>query len=149
MNVGRLKNMPRRKRLRSVCHSIAHHAVSGLSYVHPHVLRACRDANINSLQVDLLGVDPCPQQFIRNEPLRLSLRGLREKFESILAAEGFTISDLTIAKLSFSADLGRDDYCSVCQATLKSKDQEPVEYIVNYLGQVLDAQPGSQQDAAR
>jgi hypothetical protein len=35
-SVGRLNIMPRRKRLRSVCHSIAHHAVSGLSYVHPH-----------------------------------------------------------------------------------------------------------------
>lgn len=126
--------MSRRKRLRSVCHSIAHHAVSGLSYVHPHVLRACRDANIESMEVNLLDVDPCPFQFKGIEPLRLSLQGLREKLESILAAESFSISDLTIATLSFKPDPGKDNYCSICHAMLKSRDQEPIEYIVDYLG---------------
>lgn len=141
--------MPRRKRLRSVCHSIAHHAVSGLSYIHPHVLRACHDANIDSMQVNLLDVDPCPTQFKGIKPLRLSLRGLREKFEDILVAESFSISDFTLAKLCFTADPGKDDYCSICHATLKCIDQEPVECIVNYLGQTLAAQPGNLQDAAR
>ena len=133
--------MPRRKRLRSVCHSIAHHAVSGLSYVHPHVLRACRGASIGNMQINLLVADPCPPQFAEIEPLRSSLIGLREKFESILAAEGFSVSDLSLATLCFTSDPGKDDYCSICHATLRSKDQEPVEYIVNYLGQTLDAQP--------
>jgi len=77
------------------------------------------------------------------------LRGLRERFEGILAAESFSISDLTLATLSFTADPEKDDYCSICHATLMSKDQEPVEYIVNYLGQTLAAQPGSQPDATQ
>jgi hypothetical protein len=122
--------------------------VSGLSYVHPHVLRACRSAGVGYMQVNLLATDPCPPQFAEIEPLRLSLKGLREKLEIILSAEGFSLSDLSLATLSFTPDPGKDDYCSICHATLKSKDQEPVEYIVNYLGQTLDAQPCGQPDLA-
>lgn len=93
------------------------------------------------MQVNLLVADPCPPQFAGIEPLRLSLKGLREKFEAILAAEGFSLSDLSLASLYFTPDPGKDDYCSICHATLKGKEQEPVEYIVNYLGQTFDAQP--------
>ncbi|WP_263772682.1 hypothetical protein [Propionivibrio soli] len=100
------------------------------------------------MQVNLLAADPCPPQFAEIEPLRLSLKGLREKFEAILAAEGFSVSDLSLATLCFAPDPGKDDYCSICHATLKSKDQEPVEYIVNYLEQTLDAQPCGQSDLA-
>jgi hypothetical protein len=115
--------------------------VSGLSYVHPHVMRACRNAGVSSMQVNLLVADPCPPQFAEIEPLRSSLKSLREKFETILASEGFSVSDLSLAILCFTPDPGKDDYCTVCHAILQSKDQEPVEYIVNYLGQTLSAQP--------
>jgi len=94
------------------------------------------------MQVNLLLADPCPPQFVEIEPLRLSLKALREKFETILASEGFFVSDLSLATLCFTPDPGKDDYCTICHATLKSKDQELVEYIVNYLGQTLDAQSG-------
>lgn len=100
------------------------------------------------MQVNLLVADPCPPQFAEIEPLRLSLKGLREKFEAILAVEGFSLSDLSLALLYFTPDPGKDDYCSICHATLKGKEQEPVEYIVNYLGQTLDAQPCGQPDLA-
>lgn len=133
--------MPRRKRLRSVCHSIAHHAVSGLSYVHPHVVRACRNAGASCLQVDLLAADPCPLQFAEIAPLRSSLKGLREKFETILATEQFSLSDLSLATLCFTPESGKDDYCTICHATLQSHNQKPVECVVNYLGQTLFAPP--------
>ena len=42
------------KRLNSVCHSIAHQAVSGLSYVHPHVLATCCNSGVEEMTVDLL-----------------------------------------------------------------------------------------------
>lgn len=133
--------MQRRKRLRSVCHSIAHHAVSGLSYVHPHVVCACRHAGASCMQVNLLAADPCPPQFAEIAPLRSSLKGLREKFETILAIEEFSLSDLSLATLCFIPEPGKDDYCTICHATLQSKNQEPVECIVNYLGQTLSAPP--------
>jgi hypothetical protein len=100
------------------------------------------------MQVNLLLADCCPPQFVEIEPLRLSLKGLREKFEAILAAEGFALSDLSLATLCFAPAPGKDDYCSICHAALKSNDQEPVEYIVNYLGKTLDAQPCGQPDLA-
>lgn len=133
--------MPRRKRLRSVCHSIAHHAVSGLSYVHPHIVHACRNAGASCMQVNLLAADPCPPQFAEIAPLKSSLIGLREKFETILATVEFSLSDLSLATLCFTPELGKDDYCTICHATLQGKNQEPVECIVNYLGQTLSAQP--------
>lgn len=145
--VKQLNIMPRRKRLRSVCQSIAHHAVSGLSYIHPHVLHACRSVGMGNMQVNLLVADPCPLQFYEIESLRSSLKGLREKFEAILAAEGFSFSDLSLATLSFTPAPDMDDYCAICHATLQSKDQEPVEYTVNYLGQTLPLQPTIPGDA--
>lgn len=104
------------------------------------------------MQVNLLVPDPCPPQFAEIEPLRLSLKELRAKFEAILVTEGFSLADFTLATLRFTADPGKDDYCSICHATLRSKDQEPVEYIVNHLGQTLSAQPvvlGGAPQAAR
>lgn len=93
------------------------------------------------MEVNLLLANPCPPQFAEIEPLGLSLKGLREKLETILAAEGFSLSDLAIATLCFTPDQGKDDYCAICHASLQIGDQEPVEYIVNYLGQTLSAQP--------
>src|SRR5436190_19955216 len=96
--------MPSRKRLKSVCHSIAHHAASDLSFVHPHVMHACRAAGVEQMDINLLETDPCPSQFRDSEPLRLSLRALREKFEGILASEGFSLRDIERAELSFASD---------------------------------------------
>ena len=84
----------------SVCHSIAHHAVSGLSHIHPHVLLACRAGGVSQMAVSLLEPEPCPESFRSIEPLRLSLRGLRARFGEILAAEGFSAADLSAHFLS-------------------------------------------------
>ncbi len=123
--------------------------MSGLSHVHPHLLRACRDAGIGDMKINLLFPYPCPPQFTENKPLRLSLQGLRKKFETLLAAEGLSASDLSLATLCFTPGRCKDDYCAVCRATLQSHEQEPVEYIVNYLGQTLSAHSMHPPDVAR
>lgn len=110
-------------------------------------MRACRNAGVSSMQVNLLVADPCPPQFAEIEPLRSSLKSLREKFETILATEGFSVSDLSLATLCFTPAPGKDDYCTICHATLQSKNQEPVEYIVNYLGKRYPPNPSLQRDA--
>jgi len=128
------------KRLRSVCHSIAHHAVSGLSYIHPHLLEAARSAGVAQIEVQLLETDPCPERFRSNEPLRKSLKTLKDKFEAILKSEGFSLSDLAHAKLSFTADPAQNDnHCSICRANLSPLKGESVEYVVNYMGQRVGA----------
>jgi hypothetical protein len=126
------------KRLNSVCHSIAHHAVSGLSYVHPHVLATCRGAGLEEMAVNLLDAEPCPQRFRDIEPLRLSLRGLREKLEGILTTEGFSLADLSAADVTFRRDSRfRDDYCSICHARLVSKAGRVYEHRVDYVGRSI------------
>jgi hypothetical protein len=126
------------KRLRSVCHSIAHHAVSGLSYIHPHVLTAARSASLDQLTVDLLDPEPCPEQFRDVKPLLVSLRGLRSKFETILTSEGMALSELEVASLSFAPDPAfEDDHCAICQATLVPPGGNGVRCAVNCLGEML------------
>lgn len=99
------------KRLRSVCHSIAHHAVSGLSYIHPHLAQACNNAGLVSIVIDLKQEEPCPDAFVRIKPLRLAVQAMRNRFEEILASEGFAPTDLLAATLRFEFP-DKMDYCS-------------------------------------
>jgi hypothetical protein len=124
--------MPSVKRLSSVCQSIAHHAASGLSYVHPHLRRACREAGLDSLVVSLISDDPCPERFRHIEPLRLSLRSLRTRFEEILRAEGFTMADIKAIDLDFQFRQALDDYCSICHARLVHRLGKDFSYAVDY-----------------
>lgn len=95
----------------------------------------------------MLDAEPCPAEFRGLEPLRLSLRALKEKLEGILSAEGFSSSELVIATLQFSPDPAQhDDHCSVCCATLQTAEGEPVECVVDYLGNKR-AQQGAAADA--
>jgi len=127
--------MPSNKRLNSVCHSIAHHAASGLSFVHPHLRRACRAIGVACAVINLKAKEPCPEVFEYIEPLRLSLSSLRERFESILAAEGFTPADIESADLMFyfTAE-SPGDYCSICDAVIVSVAGKKYRYVVDYLG---------------
>jgi hypothetical protein len=127
--------MVRVNRIRSVCHSIAHHAASGVSFLHPHILAACTALGIRELEVNLLEEDPGPLSCRNNEPLRLSLRGVREKLSNILAAEGMTLEDLVHASLTFiRAPEARDDYSTICRAQLVRKDGAAAEVAVDFLG---------------
>ena len=131
------------KRLSSVCHSIAHHAASGLSFVHPHLRRACREAGLDSLMISLISDDPCPEGFRHIEPLRLSLRSLRARFEEILQAEGFSMADIKVIDLDFQfRQAFPDDYCSLCHARLVDRSGKVFSYVVDYLGQTAE-QTGS------
>jgi hypothetical protein len=66
------------------------------------------------------------------------LRGLREKFESILTSEGFSFVDLSVAELTFRRDSQfSDDYCSICHAKLVSKAGRIYEHRVDYVGRSL------------
>ncbi len=129
--------MTSRKRLKSVCHNIAHHAQSGLSYIHPHVVRACRDVGAPDMHVELLDSDPCPSQYRQIETLRLSLQALRGKFESILVAEGFALADVARVSLQFTPYPDMDDYCCTCHASLQGIGQQSFECRVGFDGRHL------------
>jgi hypothetical protein len=138
--------MASEKRLSSVCHSIAHHAVSGLSYIHPHLRRACKDAGISSIVIDLKQSDPCPERFREIKPLKLSLAALQKTYERILGAEGFAPSAIDKMTLLFEfTDECRDDYCSNCHAVLVSESGKIIRHSVNYIGQSIA--PSNASDA--
>jgi hypothetical protein len=127
--------MPSNKRLKSVSHSIAHHAVSALSYVHPHLRRACDAIGLPCAHIDLKAEDPCPEVFQGNEPLRLSLGALKGKFQHIVTAEGFTPNDIEAVNLFFYfTPEFPDDYCSICEAEVVSASGKAYRSVVDYYG---------------
>jgi hypothetical protein len=123
------------KHINGLCHNIAHHAVSGLSFINPHILAASRAAGVDYIAVNLLDSNPCPPQFWQIKPLRLSLRTLREKFEHMLEGVGFSVADLNEAQLIFCrAYPDADDYCAMCHAKITLKTGCHFEHLVDYLG---------------
>jgi len=116
------------KLLQSVAHDIAHHAQSGLSWVHPHLGQACRAAGSLVVQIQLTGDDPYPRELAPLGPLKLALSGLCEKFWSILAAHHLERSSVTQARLSFSfAESRRDDYLSEVAASITGSNGRTYE----------------------
>jgi hypothetical protein len=113
--------MSSQRALAGVTHDIAHHASSGLSYVHPHLYQACEAAGVREATVDLLESAPYPLGLPQMEPLRLSLIALHDKFFDILSANGFSPSDVTAATLRFQFPLlGADGYTCQVAARLES-----------------------------
>lgn len=126
--------MASHKRLKSVAQSSAHHAVSALSFVHPHLGQACEEAGLDSIDIYLSDNEPCPERFLKIEPLKLALNALKETFYGLVATEGFEPKDIESAKMVFEFKHGQlDHYCSVCTATLVSASKT-YQSKVNYLG---------------
>jgi hypothetical protein len=138
------------KRLHSVCQSIAHHAVSGLSYLQPHISRACAEAGVDHLAIDLLSTELYSPAYGESRPLLLCLRSLRERFVAILDAEGFALDDLTEAGLRLIPVGGPgDDYSLACRATLTTSKGRRFERMVGFDGRTQAVQRGDAADPAR
>ena len=150
MSNVRQYGMASEKRLSSVCHSIAHHAVSGLSYVHPHLRQACRMADENSVLIDLCNSNPYPENLRTNQPLEQALLSLQSRFFEILKAEGFTPNDIQAAKLFFEFNPEFPaDYCCNCHATLISATGKQFAHAVNYNGASNLLNPSIKRDALK
>ena len=93
--------MPSQRVLQSVAHNLGHHAVSGLSYLVPHLFRAAKSNGQLAVSVELLGEQLLSPTMSTDEPLRLSVGSLRERFREILAAEGFAPDALRAATIVF------------------------------------------------
>jgi hypothetical protein len=118
--------MPSSKLLNGVAHDIAHHAMSGLSSLHPHLSQTCRKKGITDLTLDLVSDSPLPVNVHDYEPLRLASRALHQTFVGILESIGFTLADISIARLTFHITPNApDDYsyfsCTSELITVKGK----------------------------
>ena len=118
-----------------MAHSTAHHAVSGLCHVVPHLKKACLRKNEYRCIINLLGDYPGPDPFRKNRPLQSGLEALKEKFMHILIAEGFEPDDLSEAILEYEFPMVGDDYTSNCCVTIVTQDGKRTEKAVDYIGQ--------------
>jgi hypothetical protein len=106
--------MPRSKLLNGVAHDIAHHAMSSVSYLHPHLTQVCSGARRTTVTLDLLKESPLPADLPDHEPLRLASQSLHRTFTNILRTAGFTVADLKAARLTFHVPTDApDDYSYV------------------------------------
>lgn len=102
------------KQLKGVAHDIAHHAQSGLSFVHPHLGQACRAAGVTSAWLDLLEERPYPEGLPVLRPLELALGALRDKFVQMAGSKGIPPSEVEAVRLEFTFPPSDDNYsCSV------------------------------------
>jgi hypothetical protein len=113
------------KRLRSVIQSTAHHAVSGLCYVHPHLGEKCKELGINSIGVDLLKPGFDVEFPSITKELELSTNALREKFHELLAVENISASEIAGSYATFGFLRGRwPTSCYIKVITVEGKKTE-------------------------
>lgn len=127
--------MPSQKKIKSICHNLAHHAASGLSFLSPHLQQTCRASGLHSVDIDLLQAQPYPAALKPLKSLEYGLVALRKRFETILAAEGFAIDDFGVMLLRFDFSGATDDYGSNCHAFMVSKQGTEARESVNSIGE--------------
>ncbi|MDB6058965.1 MAG: hypothetical protein JWO95_2809 [Verrucomicrobiales bacterium] len=99
--LGPFTSMPSNKLLNGVTHDIAHHALSGLSWLHPHLTQNRKRAGLAELTLDLLSESPLPANVPDYQPLRLASQALHRTFIGIVESVGFTVANIASARLTF------------------------------------------------
>ncbi len=130
--------MPSQKRLASIAHSAAHHAVSGLCYVIPHLRKACSKLGRRACRINLLAEIPCPPEFRGIEPIRLSISALKEKFIEIANSEGFSAKDFKEVILVYEFPEILDEYSSNCRVSIVNNSDVIVTRAVDHLGNTAE-----------
>ena len=122
------------KRLRSVVHNIGHHAISGLSCVHPHLGVVCKGHSSDQGTIDLMSgevVLPAGAAS-ESEPLLLGSRTLSEKFSEILETEGLDPAEIADAVIVFQ--FGSDRWPSSCYVRVATLEGVVLEDAVESSG---------------
>ena len=114
------------KRLRSVAQSTAHHAVSGLCYLHPHLGDRCRKNGTTWECVLLIGENVVAPS--NDGPISLATDALRGKFDEILQSEGGQQSDISTAVAFF--EFNRGSWPSACAVKISTESGSEVEVAV-------------------
>lgn len=117
------------KRLRSVIQSTAHHAVSGLCYVHPHLGEACKELEIKTISLNLLQPEFNPHLNNITKELKLSTDALRAKFSELLEVEHLSTAEIQKAFATFSFNQGK--WPSSCYIEVTTKEDKKIEVTVD------------------
>lgn len=136
--------MPARNRLKSVAHSIAHHAMSGLSYLGPELDESCIRAGLNCVAIEFVSEIPNTKLHPLNKRFKGRLGALAGKLNSILRTEGFELNDLRVAKLvlHMPAD-GKNLFFRVCYVALEDANGNVYEDWVEVSGVRLFLKEGA------
>ena len=124
--------MPSANRLRSVAHSIAHHSVSGLCYLHPHLGQACKESGSDRFEIDLRGRSSISEFERTSSAINGAAIALREKFAGILQSENMTLSDLSEAFARFH--FNRVRWPSSCHVRVVSNAGRAIDVAVDQMG---------------
>ncbi len=120
------------KRLRSVIQSTAHHAVSGLCYVHPYLGSVCKKLGIESIRINLLEPNFDPELGDIPKELSLSIYALREKFYEILASEHMSQSEVQEVFVTF--DFLQSKWPIECFISALDSQGKRIEAVVGFDG---------------
>ncbi len=124
------------KRLRSVAQSTAHHSVSGLCYVHPHLGTKCKEMGYIEITMNFLGQEFSPDLEVISRELELSSVALREFFEGLMNSENIEISEVATAEVVFHFQLGR--WPSASTVKIVTVCGKTIEYCVDSAGKTIE-----------
>jgi hypothetical protein len=119
------------KAIKGVAYDIAHHAQSGLSYVHPYIGELCAEIGINETSLSLLDSHPYPENLRRIEPLELACTALKRKFIELLEKMDLPIAEVTSIDLRFIFGPTRADHylCSVESILIRASGTKYVQLV--------------------
>jgi hypothetical protein len=120
------------KRARSVAHSLAHHATSGLCYVHPHLGAHCREHQKRQATIDLLEPEKSDVPGVWPKTLELSLAALGKTFVDLMGKEHIDLGYIASATALFEFRLGQRP--SACLARLNLADGKLISVAVGFDG---------------
>ena len=122
--------MSKLNRLASVAHNIGHHASSGLACLYPHLWDVCQTVETRDATVSLLTAEPYPVDRPQHEYLAKALGALHTTFVRMLAAEDWTLTELTAATMRYSFPenlIDATDYAVEVHLTARGKTLSSVQ----------------------
>src|SRR5882724_8396000 len=110
--------MAKQKQLNGVAHNIAHHAISGLSYLHPYLGQLADKDRLRVIVIDLLSKNAYDETIEIPAHLQLATENFRNKFKEMVVATGNSIDIIQTATVTFH-DFDNDNYRSTADAYFK------------------------------
>ena len=103
----------------SLTHNIAHHAASGLSYLHPHLSQACKAHGTKDICLRLTEKNVYPHDFPVPDPLKLSTETLKKTFLEMISNLNLSSEKIESASLHFYFSPPYDDYTCVVESEVE------------------------------
>jgi len=124
--------MFRIKRARSLIHSLAHHGVSALSWLHPRLGEECKLQSVAEIVYDLLNGKIYNSEVTLSKESLMAFGGLKVNFERIASLEGIYADQLSNASICFGFKGGT--WPNYCICSIESKSGKKLDVKVDSFG---------------